>query len=187
MSNRSVVASRSPDLAARPGLAGLAGLAVSLAIAGVGCGGSHATAAPGPTGPADGKERPAGTTGLPGLDWGAGVDEISALYVDAEPVDVGVQWKGSAEREPATIVFTVDGDGLSQVAIAWDLAFDSMTGCGEALHRIRPAIDRRLGDGAEENLGVFWETPTASVVLSCNPGDDDGASLSQTYSRKVAE
>ena len=48
---------------------------------------------------------------------------------------------------------------------------------------------RRVGDGAEENLAVFWETPTASVVLACNPGegDDDAPSLSQTYSRKVAE
>ena len=162
-------------------------LAIGVAAA---CGGKQPAPA-GPTGPTGGeapagKERPIGTSGLPGLDWGANVGEITALYPDAEPVDVGLQWKGGAERKPAVTVFTVDGDGLAQVDITWDLAFDSMSSCGEALHQTRPLIDARLGTGAEENLAVFWENDTVSVTLSCNPDDTDGARLTQTYQRKVA-
>ena len=163
-------------------------LAIVVAAA---CGGKQPTPA-GPAGggggePPAGKERPAGTSGLPGLDWGAGVAEITALYPDAEPVDVGLQWKGGAERKPAVTVFTVDNDGLAQVEITWDDTFASMGACGDALHQVRPLIDARLGDGAEENLAVFWENATVGVTLSCNIGDGDEASLSQTYQRKVAQ
>lgn len=165
-------------------------LVISLTASLAACGGKAAPTTPGNTGgggapPA--KERPAGTTGFPGLDWGANVDDITGLFPGAEANGGGLAWQGDVERAPAGVQFLMDGDGLQQIDVGWAEVYASMEACGDDLHLTRPAIDARLGQGAEENLGVFWETPTASVALVCDPGDDGTALLQARYTRKVAE
>lgn len=160
------------------------GASAPLALLAVVACGPAAPVAPSSPFPAAG--RPAGTTGYPGLDWGANLDDISGLHPGAVANGGGLAWTGPVEGRPARVQFGMDEDGLQQIDIVWD-TFDSMDACGEVLHATRPAIDARLGEGAEENLAVFWETSTASVTLSCNIDADVSASLAATYQRKVAE
>jgi hypothetical protein len=165
-------------------------LAILGAAALAACGSKAAPTTPGNTGGGGappGEERPAGTTGFPGLDWGASVGDITNLFPGAEPSGGGLAWQGDVERRPARVQFVMEGAGLQQLEIAWVTSFPSMEACGDELHALRGAIDARLGVGAEENLGVYWEPPTASVVLACSPNEDDTAALVQAYSRKVAE
>ena len=140
----------------------------------------------GPASPVPTAGRPPGTSGYPGLDWGANLDDITGLHRGAVANGGGLTWTGLVEGRTASVQFGMDGDGLQQIDIVWD-TFDSMDACGEALHQTRPLIDRRLGEGAEENLAVFWETATASVTLSCNIAGDISATLAATYQRKVSE
>lgn len=139
--------------------------------------------------PSAAPERPPGTSGFPGLDWGANADDVTGVYPGAQPGAPGLTWAGPVLGEPAHVAFTMAGDGLQQVTIAFDAGYASMETCGETLHRLRPQLDARLGAGSEDNLGVFWDTPTASVVLACNPTDDDSgrAELTSTFQRRAAE
>lgn len=160
-------------------------LAVLLSLAA--CGGGKASPAA-PTERPPGKEVPPGTSGLPGLDWGAGPDAVRAWFPDAEDSGDTLAWEGDVEGVPARMVFELAGGGLRQVEVYYLRRFDSMEACGDTLHAIRAAFDRRLGEGPEENLAVFWETETTSAVLSCNPDEaGDSATLSQTYQPRQAE
>lgn len=157
------------------------------------CGGSQAPVAPGggdtdpPSGGGGGRVMVPGTTGLPGLDFGADVKAIEALYADVTPVDVGLAYTGTVEGLPATITFTVGSSGLTEVAITWSDTFPSMGACGLNLDDIRTAVDARLGPSSEENMAAFWETPTATVTLSCGMGDGEESTLAQTYAPRTAE
>src|SRR5688572_11724671 len=83
-----------------------------------GCGGSSQSAPPrsaGSTDPGLDRAMAPGTSGLPGLDWGAQSDAIMARYPGAKPGKDGVAFTGLVEGHPATIRFTVRGGGLSHV------------------------------------------------------------------------
>lgn len=156
------------------------------------CGGSKApVVAPGggDTAPPSGGGRvmAPGTSGLPGLDFGADVKAIEALYADLTPVDVGLAYTGTVEGLPATITFTVGNTGLTEIAITWSDTFPSMGACGLNLEDVRAAVDARLGPSTEDNLAAYWETPTATVVLSCGMGDGEESMMAQSYAPRAAE
>jgi hypothetical protein len=163
-------------------------VSVLVSVASGGCKSTPAPATPATTvvTPVD---SPPGTSGLPGLDWGANVDDITATFTSAKSESPGLTWSGPVIGEPAHVAFAMDGDGLEGVEIAWDADFASMGECGDTLHKVRGRVDAALGPGGEDNLAVFWDTPTASVVMACNPTDDDSgrARLTQSYQRKAAE
>jgi hypothetical protein len=151
-----------------------------------GCGGTK-VAATGPTTAPPDAVRPPGTTGLPGLDWNNHRDEVTANYPGAAANGGGLGWTGIVEGRPARVQFVMDGDGLRQIDVTWDGVFESMPACGDVLHEVRPAIDARHGTGTEENLAVYWDTPTASITLACNPDEEGRATLIATHVQRTAE
>lgn len=159
---------------------------VLVLLAGCGAGAPRGPVASAP--PADdARLRAPGTSGLPGLDWGATPEAISTVYPGAAESAGELRYTGTLEGAVGTVIFTMRDGGLDQVSIGWEAVYPSMLACADPLHELRARLDERLGASAEENLGVFWDTATASVVLSCNPGEDGRATLSQTYSVRRAE
>jgi hypothetical protein len=87
----------------------------------------------------------------------------------------------------ATTVYKIGTDGLSLITTEWTDGFVSMDDCAGGFKRERATLDERLGPSQAENLAAYWETATASIVLSCNPNDDGAGVLSLTYAPKSAE
>jgi hypothetical protein len=159
------------------------------------CGGSDKPAPQGPvestggdTGAGDGARVMApGTSGLPGLDWGASADAVLALYPRGQAADGGIEYLGTFEKHQAILHFAIGADGLSRVDIEWTDGFLSMEDCGETWKTLRAELDGRLGASQGENLAAYWELATADVTLSCNPNDSGAGVLSQTYSPRHDE
>jgi len=167
----------------------------SAALALAACGGDKQPAPVDPGDPTDeasgggggGRLMAPGTSGLPGLDWGASTDEVLALYPQGTADDAGVEHLGTVEGHVAIERFTIGADGLSQVDIEWTEGFASMDVCLQTWVELRTELDGRLGDSQAENGAAFWELPAASVTLACNPNDSDAGVLSQTYAMREPE
>ncbi|HVV86995.1 MAG TPA: hypothetical protein VHE35_28345 [Kofleriaceae bacterium] len=164
------------------------GVAAMFAVAA--CGGSKAppklpasTAGPAAGPPA--AERPIGTSGFPGLDWGDRDDKIKPMYPGAEDYETGTAWHGTVDGLPADVSFSIgNSTGLQQIDVAWKDTYPTMDACGEVLHRLKPIYEQRLGPSSEENLALFWDTGKASVTLACNPDDAMHGSLSASYQQQ---
>lgn len=174
-----------PPSHSRPRLTIVATLALGLAA----CGGSKA-ATPGPTAPPGGGSEgtPAvGTSGMPGLDWGASADAIRAAYPLGTVDATGVVYLGTIEGHQAIAHFTIGDAGLSKIDIEWTDGFISMDDCGKGWSELRAALDTRLGASQADNLSATWETATASIFVACSPNDSGAGVLSQSYTPRAAE
>ncbi len=161
-------------------------LLISLAA----CGGSNKPAATGPANAGgDGDTAPpaAGTTGLPGLDWGATADAVLAHDPRGQASEAGVTALHMVDGHNAITVYTISADGLSMVSTEWTDGFVSMDDCAGGWKDERATLDARLGSSQSDNLAAYWETPTASITLACNPNDSGAGVLSLTYAPKQAE
>jgi len=170
------------------------GLAVGLAA----CGGSSKPAASGPSGSggdsADdgvggGRVMAPGTSGLPGLDWGATADAVMALYPRGTANEAGVVAIGMTDGHQSLTQFSIGATGLTQVDIEWVEGYISMEECLKGWAEVRTKVDERLGASTSDNGAAYWELPAASVTLACNPNDIDNGSavLSQTFAQRKAE
>ena len=137
--------------------------------------GPHQAAGPPPTA--------IGTSGYPGLDWGASVATIRAIYptIRANP-DGNFALVAPHEGEANVTTFELVAGKLAKISIAFDRTFASMNECATVWKTLRAALDPKLGKSAGENLAAFWESATYVVMLSCDP-DDAGnhAGLSMSY------
>ena len=163
-------------------------LLISLAA----CGGSNKPAATGPANAGgDGDTAPpaAGSTGLPSLDWGATADAVLALdpRATASPNGATVTAVAPVDGKNAITVYEISASGLSMVSTEWTDGFVSMDDCAGGWKDERPTLDARLGSSQSDNLAAYWETPTASITLACNPNDSGAGVLSLTYAPKQAE
>lgn len=164
-------------------------LLISLAA----CGGSAKPAATGPAntgdGTTDGTASAAGSTGLPGLDWGASAEAVLAAdpRATASPDGATVTAVAPVDGKSAITVYTIGADGLNMVSTEWTDGFVSMDDCAGGWKDQRTTLDARLGSSQSDNLAAYWETPTASVTLACNPNDSGAGVLSLTYAPKQAE
>ncbi|MEZ4401404.1 MAG: hypothetical protein R3B06_15370 [Kofleriaceae bacterium] len=169
-------------------------LAATLAIAGAACGGAT-SAAPSTTPPAGASAAPTsapsglGTAGLPGLDWGASADAVRARYPMATPDATGVVVVGMTEGHQALTRFTIDAQGLRQVDVEWIEGFISMQDCADGnggWAAMRAVFDQRFGPSQADNLAAYWDLPTVSIVLACNPNESDAGVLSMSYAPRTA-
>lgn len=164
-------------------------LLISLAA----CGGSSKPAATGPAnagGDGDTAAAPAtGTTGVPGLDWGATADAVLAANprATASPNGATVTAVAPVDGKNAITVYEISGTGLAMITTEWTDGFVSMDDCAGGWKDARATLDARLGSSQSDNLAAYWETPTASVTLACNPNDSGAGVLSLTYAPKTAE
>ncbi|MBL8627776.1 MAG: hypothetical protein JNK64_41210 [Myxococcales bacterium] len=164
-------------------------LLISLAA----CGGSSKPAATGPAntgdGAADGAAPAAGSTGLPGLDWGASTEAVLATNPRATASADGATVSAVApvDGKNAITVYEIGASGLAMISIEWTDGFVSMDDCSGGWKDKRATLDARLGSSQSDNLAAYWETPTASVTLACNPNDSGAGVLSLTYAPRQAE
>ncbi|MCE9572109.1 MAG: hypothetical protein K8W52_03025 [Deltaproteobacteria bacterium] len=163
------------------------GLSILTALGLAACGGSKPVAT-GPTPPAEGGDMPAvGTSGMPGLDWGATADAVIAKYPRGTADAAGVVYLGTIEGHQAIAHFTIGDQGLSKIEIEWTDGFISMDDCGKGWNELRPTLDARLGASQADNLMATWTTATADVTLTCSPNDSGAGVLSQSYAPHAAE
>lgn len=123
-----------------------------------------------------------GTTGFPGLDWGATIPAVKAIYPGATG-DTALSWKTTHGGEPASVHVDFTDGALDRISVSFDADFESMGACSGTFETVRAALAPSLGDSAEENLAAYWDGAGYSAVLSCGITDGDAASMSMSYSR----
>lgn len=157
----------------------------------VACGGASkpATTGPGNGGGATDPAPAAGTTGVPGLDWGATAEAVLAANprATASPNGATISAVAPVDGKNAITVYEIGASGLAMISIEWTDGFVSMDDCSGGWNDQRATLDARLGPSQSDNLAAYWETPTASVTLACNPNDSGAGVLSLTYAPKQAE
>ena len=105
----------------------------------------------------------------------------------ASPNGATVTAVAPVDGKNAITVYEIGGTGLAMISIEWTDGFVSMDECADGWKDARAALDARLGSSQSDNLAAYWETPTASVTLACNPNDSGAGVLSLTYAPKAAE
>jgi hypothetical protein len=150
-------------------------LAVGAALAVSACGGATKppiTGSSEPTEPTEAKVPDAtaaahGSTGLPGLDWGASADDVRAVYPGVTPADGGLWNAGAVEYKQAVTKFDIGANGLERINTEWTDGFISMEDCATGWKPLRATLDARFGASQADNLAAYWKTPTASITLAC--------------------
>lgn len=163
-------------------------VALGCSILAAACGGPSKPAATGPgntTGAADAAPLAPGTTGLPGLDWGATAAAVQARYPGATIDGDGVTARGAVDGRAAVTTFTIGADGLEHVKTVWAASYPSMAVCARDWDARRIELDARLGESSAENLAAFWDTAAATITLFCDPRDGDIAELAITYGPRL--
>lgn len=155
------------------------------------CGGSSkpATTPPQNSGTADtaASSAASGTTGLPGLDWGATAATVLAANPRATASPDGATAVAPVDGHNAITVYKIGAGGLGMITTEWTDGFVSMDDCAGGFKRERATLDARLGPSQADNLAAYWQTATASITLSCSPNDSGAGVLSLTYAPKTAE
>lgn len=135
-----------------------------------------------PTGPSSGREP------VDEIAWGTLRAALEQRFPQATSDQYGLTWEATYAGKPAAIdLFFDDGGAFSGWRAVFAGTFESMDRCGETWRELRAVIDRRYGPSQSDNLAAYWETPTASVTLACNPNDSGAGVLSLTYAPKAAE
>jgi hypothetical protein len=149
----------------------------------VGCGGSTKPIAnsTSSTPPTKATATTQGTSGIPGLDWGANAEAVLAVFPRATPTDGGLWYPGTAEGHNAITKFLIGANGLDGINIEWTDGFISMADCATGWKPLRTSLDGRFGASTADNLAAYWDTATASITLACNPNDSNAGVLSLTY------
>lgn len=167
----------------------IAAAVLACSILAAACGGARQPAATGPgnaTGTTDATAPAAlGTTGLPGLDWGATAAAVIARYPGATASDDGVTVRGAVDGRPATTVFAIGEAGLEHVKTEWTAGYPSMAACADDWEARRVELAARLGEGSAENLAAFWDTATTTITFFCDPTDSGGGVLAITYAPRL--
>lgn len=155
----------------------------------VACGGASkpATTGPGNGGGATDTAAAAGTTGLPGLDWGATAEAVLAANPRGAASPEGVTAVAPVDGKNALTVYEIGASGLTMVTTEWTDGFISMDDCAGGWKDERATLDARLGPSQADNLAAYWETATASITLACSPNDSGAGVLSLIYAPKTAE
>ncbi len=124
-----------------------------------------------------------GTSGYPGLDWGASLDALKAAFPKAAPGSDNLSIVGQYEGRAAITTFELKGGQLARISVSFEDSFPSMDACGKTWTAMRTALDPKLGKSVGDNLAATWESATYAVTLSCDPGDEDEGVLSLSYAR----
>ena len=155
---------------------------LSIAACLAACGSSTPTTTP----PSPSKAT-SGTSGMPGLDWGASADAVLAASPRATPNKDGGLWAtGNVDGINSLTSFMMGAHGLEKIHVEWTEGFISMADCASHWKTLRAKYDGRFGASQTDNLAAYWKTPTASIELACNPNDNGAGVLSMSYARPDA-
>lgn len=122
-----------------------------------------------------------GTSGYPGLDWGASMDDVKAKFPKAAPGTDNLSIPGNHAGKPGVTTFEFKDGKLFRISVSFDDEYPSMGDCAPAWNEMRKTLDAKLGESKAENLAAFWDSATYNIILSCDPGDDDKGVLSMAY------
>lgn len=156
-------------------------LSMIAAAAAAACGGSKA-AAPATTPPPTPAPTALGTSGFPGLDWGATMPQVMAIY-PAATGDEALSFQTTHGGEAAHVHLNFTDGALDRISVSFESGFESMGACSRTFESVRDALAPGLGESSEENLAAYWDGAGYSAVLSCGISDGDAAELSMSYSR----
>lgn len=160
-------------------------LALALSLAGGACGGKAQPTTPSNTasgsGAASGGDAARGTTGVPGLDWGASADQVRAVQPRATADKAGLVYLGTVEKRQAIVHYTIEQAGLQKIEVEFTDGYPTMEVCSEHWKELRTAFDGRFGASQADNLAAYWTTPTASITLTCGPNESGAGVLAIVY------
>ena len=124
-----------------------------------------------------------GTSGYPGLDWGASLDDLKAKFPRAAPGTENLSITGDHAGKPGVTTFELRDGKLHRISVSFEDEYPSMEECATVWKEMRATLDGKLGASQSDNLAAYWEAPTYNITLSCDPGDEDAGMLSMSYSQ----
>lgn len=124
-----------------------------------------------------------GTSGYPGLDWGASADDVKAKFPKAAPGTDNVSITGNHGGKSGVTTFEFKDGKLHRISVTFTDDYPSMEECATVWKEMRGTFDGKLGESKSDNLAAYWDGATYNIVLSCDPGDDEGGALSMSYSQ----
>ena len=106
---------------------------------------------------------------------------MTAAFPRATPnKDGGLWFPGVVDGLEAMTSFEFGPQGLAQIGIEWT-TFNTMDECATTWTKLRAKYDGRFGASQSDNLAAYWNTPTASIKLACNPDDNSRGAMSMDY------
>jgi len=124
-----------------------------------------------------------GTSGYPGLDWGATADLVKAKFPKGAPGSDNLSITGNHAGKPGVTTFEFKDGKLFRISISFEDEYPSMAECSTVWTEMRAALDPKLGASKSDNLAAYWETTTYNITLSCDPGEDEAGVLSMSYAQ----
>jgi hypothetical protein len=124
-----------------------------------------------------------GTSGYPGLDWGASADDLKAKFPKAAPGTDNLSITGNHGGKSGVTTFELKDGKLHRISVSFADEYPSMGECQTVWTEMRKTFDGKLGESKSDNLAAYWDSATYNIVLSCDPGEDDAGVLSMTYSQ----
>ena len=171
-------------------------IALTLALTLLSCGGksnkankdampADATSTDGPSADAPGADAATagelGTSGYPGLDWGLSMDDVKAKFPKAAPGTNNLSIVGNHAGKSGVTTFEFKDAKLFRISVSFEDEYPSMGECQTAWTEMRKTLDAKLGESKADNLAAYWDSTTYTIVLSCDPGDEDKGMLSMSY------
>ncbi len=123
-----------------------------------------------------------GTSGYPGLDWGASMDDLKAKFPRAAPGTDNLSITGNHAGKPGVTTFELRDGKLHRISVTFEDEYPSMEACATVWKEMRATLDGKLGASKSDNLAAYWDAPTYNIILTCDPGDEDAGVLSMAYS-----
>jgi hypothetical protein len=122
-----------------------------------------------------------GTSGYPGLDWGASLDDVKAKFPKAAPGTDNLSITGNHAGKSGVTTFELKDGKLFRISVSFEEEYPSMGECQPAWAEVRKTLDAKLGESKSENLAAYWDSTTYNIILSCDPGEEDRGMLSMSY------
>ncbi len=124
-----------------------------------------------------------GTSGYPGLDWGASMDAVKAKFPKAAPGPDTLSIPGNHAGLAGVTTFEFKDGKLFRISVSFDKEYPSMDDCLKDWADMRTTLEPTLGESSSDNGAAYWNAATYNITASCDPGDGDGGVMSMTYAQ----
>lgn len=122
-----------------------------------------------------------GTSGYPGLDWGATMDDLKVKFPKGVPGADNLAIPGNHAGKSGVTTFALKDAKLFRISVTFDDDYPSMEECSKAWTEMRRTLDAKLGESKADNLAAYWDSATYNIILSCDPGEEEQGVLSMSY------
>jgi hypothetical protein len=158
----------------------------ALLLLACGGGGASAPATTAPTTPTAVDPAPPaapGTTGYPGLDWGATEADLKARFPQAAPGLNTLSIPGNHGGLPGVTTFELEDGKLVRISVSFEEEYPGMAECLEVWKTTRASLNETLGSSSADNGAAYWDTESYNITFSCDPGDEDRGVLGMSYAQ----